>query len=104
MRRLVGTPSVVVVSLAAASPVGAKEEYWAQICGQSGCKFIKDRFAAAALTTEAEERGVERAALGRRRLQSALRHPTVRANHRADALDLREDHRLHYSVIAALRQ
>jgi hypothetical protein len=57
MRRLVGTLSVVVVSLAAASPVGAKEEYWAQICGQSGCKVIKDRFVAAAFTTEAEERG-----------------------------------------------
>jgi hypothetical protein len=36
---------------------GAKDEYWAQICGSRGCKLVKDRLVAAALTSEAQERG-----------------------------------------------
>jgi hypothetical protein len=56
--RFVAVLAGLLISTALTSPTaGAKEEYWAQICGGSGCKIVKDRFVAAALTSEAEELG-----------------------------------------------
>jgi hypothetical protein len=56
-RLLVAVIGLLISAALSASTAGAKEEYWAQICGQSGCKIVKDRFVAAALTSEAEEDG-----------------------------------------------
>lgn len=58
MLRVFAVLAGLLISTALTSPTaGAKEEYWAQICGRSGCKIVKDRFVAAALTSEAEELG-----------------------------------------------
>jgi hypothetical protein len=58
MSRLLAAVAGLLISSALAAPAaGAKDEYWTQICGQSGCKIVKDRFVAAALTSEAEEHG-----------------------------------------------
>jgi hypothetical protein len=58
MYRLLAAAAGLLISTALTAPAaGAKEEYWAQICGRSGCKLVKDRFVAAALTSEAEEHG-----------------------------------------------
>src|SRR5205823_4950410 len=56
-RLLAAVAGFLVTAALAAGQAGAKEEYWAQICGRSGCKIVKDRFVAAALTSEAEEHG-----------------------------------------------
>jgi hypothetical protein len=58
MSRLLATVAGLLIGAALAVPAaGAKDEYWTQICGQSGCRIVKDRFVAAALTSEAEEHG-----------------------------------------------
>jgi hypothetical protein len=66
MSRLLAAVGGLLISAALTVPAaGAKEEYWAQICGRSGCKIVKDRFVAAALTSEAEEHGSKvRSSLG----------------------------------------
>jgi hypothetical protein len=63
MRRLLIAAVACLIVALSASLAGAKDEYWAQICGRNGCKIIKDRFVAAALTSEAEEHGSRRRAL-----------------------------------------
>jgi hypothetical protein len=48
---------VMLVALCAAAAADAKGGYWLRICGESGCKVVKDQLVGAALSTEAETRG-----------------------------------------------
>lgn len=56
-RASVALVGVVVVALCAAPAAAAKGGYWVRICGESGCKVVKDRLVGAALSSEAETRG-----------------------------------------------
>lgn len=48
---------VILVVLCVVSAAIAKGGYWLQICGESGCKVVKDQLVGAALSSEAETRG-----------------------------------------------
>ena len=64
-RTLVALVSLVALAALAAPTAAAKEELWVRICGDNGCKLVKDRLVVAALSSEAEEVGTKvRAALG----------------------------------------
>jgi len=64
-RSLVAVAALLVSTVLTAAAAEAKDEYWAQICGRSGCKIVKDRFVGAALTTEANRRAMPRTSIGR---------------------------------------
>jgi hypothetical protein len=56
-RTLVALVSLIALAALAAPTATAKEEFWVRICDENGCKLVKDRIVAAALSTEAEEFG-----------------------------------------------
>jgi hypothetical protein len=56
-RVLVALAGLLAGAAFAVPTAGAKGEFWARICGESGCKVIKDRLVGAALTGEAEQHG-----------------------------------------------
>ena len=69
MRRTLVTLVALVAHVAlvalAAPAAAAKDEFWVRICGENGCKLVKDRLVAAALSSEAEELGTKvRTSLG----------------------------------------
>jgi hypothetical protein len=58
-RTLLALVSLVALAALLAPTAVAKGEFWVRICGENGCKLIKDRLAAAALSSEAEEFGTK---------------------------------------------
>jgi hypothetical protein len=56
-RTLLALVSLVALAALAAPTAAAKGEFWVRICGDNGCKLVKDRLVAAALSSEAEEVG-----------------------------------------------
>jgi hypothetical protein len=64
-RTVVALVFLVALAALAAPTAAAKEALWVRICGDNGCKLIKDRLEAAALSSEAEELGTKvRTSLG----------------------------------------
>lgn len=64
-RTLPALVSLVALAALAAPTAAAKGEFWVRICGEDGCKLVKVRLVAAALSGEAEEFGTKgRTSLG----------------------------------------
>jgi hypothetical protein len=58
-RTLLALVSLVALAALAAPTAAAKEDFWVRICGENGCKLVKDRLMAAALSSEAEDVGTK---------------------------------------------
>jgi hypothetical protein len=58
-RTLLALASLVVLAVVASQTATAKDVWWLRICGENGCKLIKDQGIGAALGTEAEEYGAK---------------------------------------------
>jgi len=63
-RTLLALASLVVLAVLAPQTATAKDVWWLRICGENGCKLIKDQGIGAALGTEAEEYGTKARASG----------------------------------------